>query len=1239
MNRKWKLLAILMTACMVITLTPTVAFAEGEGDDSFADLQALIDEGDSVVLNQDYVADTDEGPVLIGSGKTVTIDLNGHTIDRGLTEATEAVSDGRIFTVSGTLTIKDTSASENGKITGGFSSTNGGAILVNEGGVLNLEKGEISGNKVNYYQGSGGGAIYINKGSFNMSGGVIKSNEVDRVYGGGGAVYCIRGTITMSGGEISGNTVKPFSNGGGGVYLNRSTMKMTDGTISGNKAEGQGNIGRGGGVYASTNSVFDMSGGTISGNQAALDGGGVDVCNESTFNMSGGEISGNKALGEVPEWGPGNGGGVIFSGSAFNLSGDAVIKDNEAKQAGGGVYVKSYKDDVTFTMNGGTISGNTAGYFEEASGEDSHDAAVGEGGGVCLTNGVKFVFNDGTITRNKAFQTGGGIMVKDAETFALNGGIITGNYAHGYGGGVYFDSTDFSLSGKVNVTGNKGSVALGNGEFPENPTGKTDNTCLVASMDDSKSMKITGDLDPATSIGLWVWGNMIDDSAVITSGQKINESGDWFPYFRSDVSYCGIVYEDGVAYLKVLNHTASVGNWKALQDALTEEDPEAQDDSVYKNNKIVLTDNIEAADDDTELVVPDGQNVTIDLNGFTIDRKLEDPRDNGYVCHVLGHLVLQNDGVEEGVITGGNNTRDGGGFFVAPGGSLMINKNISIRDNKAQFGAGVYTRGTFAMNYGTVSGNVASSNAGGVGVYGGGMFVSYKGEIINNEAQDCSGVYVRDAGSQFIVMGGKVSGNRSANHGLAASGVYIRSTNGMMLAGDPEISGNMNGENTERNVSLDKGKTIAITEVQDALDNISVSVYVQNEPTPEKPVVFTSGLNGRYEGKIFESEQEYTIIVNEDGEAAMVKPAEGGVVFDANGGKGQMEKQVLGMGSGITLTANAFTRSGYRFTGWNTEQNGNGTAFEDGSTIPTDELKTLTEDWQSDLTLYAQWKKNINPADRIYTVDLEGNGGSGFIMTDKGEAKAGEIVTIELTPDPGWSIEKLTVTQKNGETVPVMEQSEGVYTFEMPAANVTASAFFFMDPDKHDEICPSKAFDDLDTSQWYHEDTDYVIEKGIMNGVKEKKFDPSGLVTRAMMVTMLWRMDFSETGCADVGFDDVEAGSWYAEAVNWAAEHEIVKGMSKTSFAPNDSITREQFATIMYRYADYKGIDLSASPQEDLGKYTDAGDVSDWAMESMQWAVGAGLINGMTETTLAPKGNATRAQAAAIFHRFCENIL
>ena len=179
-------------------------------------------------------------------------------------------------------------------------------------------------------------------------------------------------------------------------------------------------------------------------------------------------------------------------------------------------------------------------------------------------------------------------------------------------------------------------------------------------------------------------------------------------------------------------------------------------------------------------------------------------------------------------------------------------------------------------------------------------------------------------------------------------------------------------------------------------------------------------------------------------------------------------------------------------------------------------------------------------------------------------------------------------------------------------------------------------FADVKPTDWFYDSVQYCVRGGLMNGTTADRFNPKGTTTRAMIVTILWRIEGSPAASGSV-FEDVPAGKWCSQAVTWAAANGIVNGYTDTIFKPNNSITRQQLAAIFYRYAAYKQLDVSA--QNDLSQFTDLSSVSAWALPGLRWANQVGLVNGRTSTILAPTGTATRAECAVIIRRFCENIL
>ena len=179
-------------------------------------------------------------------------------------------------------------------------------------------------------------------------------------------------------------------------------------------------------------------------------------------------------------------------------------------------------------------------------------------------------------------------------------------------------------------------------------------------------------------------------------------------------------------------------------------------------------------------------------------------------------------------------------------------------------------------------------------------------------------------------------------------------------------------------------------------------------------------------------------------------------------------------------------------------------------------------------------------------------------------------------------------------------------------------------------------FRDVNRTAWYFDSVSFAFANGLFDGTDASTFTPDAPMTRAMLVAVLWRMEGEPTAQKESNFSDVTAGLWYEKAVAWAAENGIVSGYGNGRFGSNDPITREQMAVILMSYAKFKGYDVSATT--DLTKFTDSTRISSWATAAMQWANARGLVSGTGTNTLAPKGDATRAQVAAILMRFVENI-
>ena len=343
------------------------------------------------------------------------------------------------------------------------------------------------------------------------------------------------------------------------------------------------------------------------------------------------------------------------------------------------------------------------------------------------------------------------------------------------------------------------------------------------------------------------------------------------------------------------------------------------------------------------------------------------------------------------------------------------------------------------------------------------------------------------------------------------------------------------------------------------------------------------------------------------------------VSYDTNGGTPEA------IASFYTDTNNTVTlpvapnKSGYTFDGW--KSSADNSVTQSGAKVAV----------SADTTFTAQWSKRSSgshggsgssggSASTTYTLTFETNGGNAISKVTKNKGTTIDLAQYAPTKSgatfEGWYADK-GLTKK--------------ITSVKLDANTTVYAKWTEAP------VSGLPFGDVKSADWFYNDVKYVYEKGMMAGTAADVFAPNATTTRAMIVTILYRLEGSPAVTGTSTFVDVPAGQWYTDAVNWAAANQIVKGTSATTFAPNDSITREQMAAILYRYAQYKGYDVTK--KADLSGYSDNGQVSAYAKDALAWANAAKLINGVTNTTLAPQGNATRAQVSAILHRFCDGVV
>lgn len=250
---------------------------------------------------------------------------------------------------------------------------------------------------------------------------------------------------------------------------------------------------------------------------------------------------------------------------------------------------------------------------------------------------------------------------------------------------------------------------------------------------------------------------------------------------------------------------------------------------------------------------------------------------------------------------------------------------------------------------------------------------------------------------------------------------------------------------------------------------------------------------------------------------------------------------------------------------------------------------------------------------------------NGTVAADKKTAAKGTTVTVTATPSTGYVVDGVKVVDKDGKDVAVTGK-DGKYVFTMPGSAVTVTGTF-----KAETPAPvALPFTDVKSGDWFYPAVQYAYAQGLMTGTSATTFAPNGTMNRAMIVTVLYRLEKSPAVTGAFKFTDVPAGQWYSDAVAWAAANKIVNGYDETTFGPMNAVTREQMAAILFRYEQAKGLE-NVTLEENLNRFPDQNKISAYAIPALQWAVGQKIINGNADGTLDPTGTATRAQVAQIF--------
>ena len=1217
---KKKLLAVMLSLCMAVSLMPTaVLAAEGDvaqvGDATYSTLQeafAAAQSGQEIQLLTDITLDT-----WINVTKTVTLDLNGHDItsngpvfsmntdgivftiqdetNQGSIQSTTQKYDNVIEVYKGELVVESGQFSHYGYVI--YVCQNGTATV--KGGTLESEMASVLSTNGN----AEGNEDYSGNAVMNVEGGTLTS-EKDVT------IYVPAGTLNVSGGEIEGVTA---------IYSKSGTTTITGGTI---KSEG-------------AKADFTHSGnGCVATGDAMV----IEACGypngEPVVRVSGGEFtSTNGSAVAYYQYEDNVAQEISISGGTFSSDvRDYVATGYEAvKGETTNTWTVGPKTDgmeATTASEGTTSSGSIGGTFtpdqqstgnsEENNGTvDATDSTLD----INVTTGDSGTANtnikETTVTIEPATLTS---VSKATENQVTSVSIATDV------GTVTLDKDAWdTITENATTGGTTAQVTLSIENVTENED--TENNTATYEITATANGKAVFDAETATegtvtitvpaptgvtqdNVHVYYLGpNGAEEIEAIVGGTENDQTVSW------DVSHFSTYYvtadEQEASVTVTKDGAATTTPYETFADALkaiTNADGEV---AINLLSDVTLS----SVTDDSKLEIPSGKTVTIVGKGHTISATWTGDTDSGTnqnhpILDVKGDLTLDNvildfHGKDDG--TDANPAHnDGDGIMLSTGSKLTLTDGTVVNLDNLYCGFIMGDKPELVVNNATL--NVSNITANG-----------------------------SNGGKWEIKNGSNVSFTNIGNHALSTETVSIE--NSKVTVDEAGYLGIYGSEITLTNadVSVTNSATAAgLATASNGAYNGKGAVQLKgadDDGTQPKLTITNSilTLTGNGNGAASDEQTIYvgnaTVDIDNDSNVyAQIKSADGAttqyytVAFKNENGEDWSKIVKSTQSAPGTITLPDLPDQGYNhFVGWRDQD---GKEYK-GNT----EVTNITKD----MTFTAVWTY-IPPANPNYQIAI-GDFANGTVTADPSAAKAGATVTLTATPDEGYAVGSITVTDRFGDAVAVTEQADGTYTFVMPDGQVTVNATFVAS----EEPAPAEPFTDVDENDWFYDEVVYVYENGLMNGVENNQFAPNTATNRAMLATILYRLAGEPDVSGDLPFTDVAAGQWYTDAVLWAAQNGIVNGLDEGTFAPMNTLTREQLVTMLYRYAEAEGYDVSAAA--DLSGYPDAGKVQPYAQEAMSWAVAEGIVAGMEDGTLNPAGNATRAQIATILMRFCEGVL
>ena len=1289
MKRAKKGLAAILSTCMLLSLLPAAAFAEGAPaadtleeaaqpttvEKTLAEMFADAQDGETLRLEQDVTVTGQEDADYKNSG-TVTLDLNGHTITgdnknialRAIgTEAgkgTLKITNGTIKTNSGTyctVGAKD-AALELSDMRLENSTAYGCSVKAFAGGTIDLKKVcstsqtgggvEAAGGTVNIYDSTFTQTGYYDHNSVNLaaSGGTGTVN----VYGGsftsenyglyifssGGTINVYDGTfkageekavvkadldlnsypaatanINIYGGDFTGKidiadkeevhveitggtfadtglTKEAFS-----AYTAEGTVvtEGPDGTFTVKELDETNGVAEvGGKYYASLQKAVDNAGKgeTVTllqdtaedivipeGAELTLNLNGKTltnhedhtITNKGTLTITGGGTVDNvtharAAIQNEP------GGNVVLNGGAYTRS-----KENgqNAEASGGNSYYNivnhgtmEINSGVSVTQNGQFSSMIENGWYNGSQNTGGKNSVLTINGGTFSggLNTIKnddygeLVINDGTFTSmsqaaflnwNVATVNGGTFDAAGASNGVILNGYIDGTMDQGK---LTINGGTFNAGEKTVITTMGGGTHSGDIEI----TGGTLNGSIVltdssegARLTITQKAKVTGNVTNSGKADV-----AITDGATV-DGQVSNSAGGTMSVVNSTIGSVpeGTTAEtivivnstvDGTLTTNTAENAAVMVGGKTYETLGAAITAAKAGDTIY-----VLKDIPEAAG----IAVPSGKNFTIDFGGHTYT--LKDPG--------AGSAGTESNGFQ-----------------------FLMNSTITLKNGTVRIAEGTTSIKHIIQNYANLT--LEDMH----------FFAEHQAD-----GED----YALSFNNGSIIFKGDTDIVTTSDEAIAFDVCKYSSYPSTNVAFDESYTGTINGKIVYDSTDADTHKlTIQGNGTFGAIEAASGAAEAAKSGIEVTSGHFAKPVNEDYLADSVKAQLEsasnpeapYSYYPSLEAAQAAAQPGDTITEVNATTGgtkytvtldyaDGETANSLYTVTEGTKLTLPTPSRSGYTFEGW-----------YDGSSRVSSPYKVM-----KDVTLTAEWDYNgssSSSGSTRYTVSVEDTD-NGSVEVSPTRASKGSTVTVTVKPDEGYELDELTVTDKNGDSVKLTDKGDGKYTFKMPASKVTVEAVFTA------AKVEGLPFTDVTSGDWFYDAVAYVYDKGMMEGTTDTTFAPTMNLTRSMIAQVLYNLEERPEAPGAAGFPDVAAGAWYADAVNWAAARGIVKGYDTGAFGPEDSVTREQLAAILYRYAQVKGYDTTRGGMA-VREFSDSASISDWAQEAMAWAVNAQVLSG-----------------------------